>query len=77
MTVRGRAALPDLDADRVADWACGSGRTVEVSLDGDTLKLGRVTREEQQELTRAWLARHFVEASHDQEEQPSLERGYL
>jgi hypothetical protein len=63
-------------ADRVADWATGFGRTVEISVDGDTLKLGRVTREEQRELTRQWLARHPVEASQDQGQQASLERGY-
>jgi hypothetical protein len=64
-------------ADRVADWATGIGRTVEISVDGDTLKLGRVTREEQRELTRAWLARHPVEPATGHDQQPSLERGYL
>lgn len=63
-------------ADRVADWATGFGRTVEISVDGDTLKLGRVSREEQREITRAWLARHPVEAATGRD-QTSLERGYL
>ena len=61
----------------MADWATGFGRTVEISVDGDTLKLGRVTREEQRELTREWLARHPIEASPDHGQQASLERGYL
>jgi hypothetical protein len=63
-------------ADRVADWAAGFGRTVEISVDGDTLKLGRVTREEQRELTREWLARHPIAASPDHGQQASLDRGY-
>jgi hypothetical protein len=48
-------------ADRVADWSVSSGRTVELSVGGDTLKLGRVTRQEQAQLTREWLARHPIE----------------
>jgi hypothetical protein len=64
-------------ADRVADWAGSIGRTVEISVDGDTLKLGRVTREEQRELTCAWLARHPAEPVTGHDQQASLERGYL
>jgi len=61
-------------ADRVANWAMSLGRTVELSVDGDTLKLGRVTHAEQRELIRAWLERHPTASP----EQPASEqRGYL
>jgi hypothetical protein len=50
-----------------------TGRTVEMTVDGDTLTLGRVTHAEQQELTREWLARHPV----DPAEPASQQRGYL
>jgi len=43
---------------KVAQWALSHGRTVEVNLDGDVLKLGRATREQQEGAYQAWLARH-------------------
>jgi hypothetical protein len=61
-------------ADRVATWAMSIGRTVEISVDGDTLKLGRVTHEEQKELIREWLARHPAKSA---DVPASQERGYL
>ena len=33
-------------------------RVVEVTEGGDTLKLGRATREQQEKIIDAWLARH-------------------
>lgn len=42
----------------VAAWVTRTGRAVEVSLDGDTLKVTRATAVQQQELIDAWLARH-------------------
>jgi hypothetical protein len=53
----GPAALQAVLA-RVADWATRNGRTVEVTDGGDTLKLGQATREQQERIIDAWLARH-------------------
>jgi len=41
-------------------WAMRTGRSVEVSLDGDTLKLTGASREQQQAVMDAFLARHPV-----------------
>ena len=43
---------------KVADWVTRNGRVVEVSYGGDTLKLGRATREQQEKIIDGWLARH-------------------
>jgi hypothetical protein len=42
----------------VVTWALRNDRPVEIDLDGDVLKLGRATREQQKEIVDAWLARH-------------------
>jgi hypothetical protein len=42
--------------DRVADWAASNGRTVEITVDGKTLKVSKVSREEQRQLIDAYLA---------------------
>jgi hypothetical protein len=44
--------------DALLRWARGSGRTVEVTLDGDTLRLGNASAEQQERIIDAWLARH-------------------
>ena len=43
---------------KVADWVTRNDRGVEVSYGGDTLKLGRATREQQEKIIDDWLARH-------------------
>ena len=43
---------------KVADWVARNDRGVEVSYGGDTLKLTRVTREQQERIIDDWLARH-------------------
>ena len=43
---------------RVAGWVTRNDRVVEVSYGGDTLKLGRATRQQQEEIIDGWLARH-------------------
>jgi hypothetical protein len=43
---------------KVADWVTRNDRVVEVSYGGDSLKLGRATREQQEKIIDAWLARH-------------------
>jgi hypothetical protein len=42
---------------KVADWVTRNDRVVEVSYGGDTLKLGRATREQQEKIVDGWLAR--------------------
>jgi hypothetical protein len=42
----------------VHGWTARTGRTVEVSIDGDTLKVTAVTSQQQREIIDAWLARH-------------------
>jgi len=43
---------------RAREWVSRNGRSVEITLDGDTLKLTSVTTEQQNKLIEAWLARH-------------------
>jgi hypothetical protein len=43
---------------KVADWVTRNDRTVEVSYGGDTLKLSRATREQQEKIIDGWLAHH-------------------
>ena len=42
----------------VRGWASRTGRTVEVSMGGDALKVTGVTSQQQEKLIDAWLARH-------------------
>jgi hypothetical protein len=42
----------------VRAWAARTQRTVEITMDGETLKIGAATTQQQQELIDAWLARH-------------------
>jgi hypothetical protein len=43
---------------KVADWAGRNGRTVDVTVGGDALRLSRATREQQEKIIDAWLAQH-------------------
>lgn len=43
---------------KVADWATRNDRVVEVGYAGDTLKLSKATREQQQKIIDDWLGRH-------------------
>lgn len=57
------AKLTDVDAlqtflETVRGWATRTGRTVEVSIDGDVLKLTGASREQQDLVIGAWIARH-------------------
>ena len=45
---------------KVADWVARNDRAVEVTYGGDTLKLGRATREQQEKIIDGWLARHLA-----------------
>ena len=42
----------------VRGWTSRTGRTVEVSIDGDALKVTGVTSRQQEQIIAAWLARH-------------------
>jgi len=42
----------------VRGWASRTGRTVEVSIGGDALKVTGVTSHQQEQIIDAWLARH-------------------
>jgi len=42
----------------VRGWTSRTGRTVEVSIGGDVLKVTAVTSQQQREIIDAWLARH-------------------
>jgi hypothetical protein len=46
----------------VRAWAARTQRTVEITMDGETLKIGAATTQQQQELIDAWLARHGTRA---------------
>lgn len=43
---------------KLADWVARNDRGVEVTYGGDTLKLTRATREQQEKIIDGWLARH-------------------
>jgi hypothetical protein len=47
---------------KVANWAARNDRGVEVTYGGDTLKLTRATREQQEKIINDWLARHSAGA---------------
>jgi len=42
----------------VRGWSARTGRTVEVSIGGDALKVTGVTSQQQEKIIEAWLARH-------------------
>ena len=42
----------------VRGWVGRTGRTVEVSIDGDVLKLTGATSQQQEKIVDVWLARH-------------------
>lgn len=43
---------------KIRDWVSRSGRSVEVTIDGDTVKVTGATSEQQEKIINAWLARH-------------------
>jgi len=43
---------------KIRDWAIRNNRTVEVTIDGDTIKLTAVSDQLQERLINAWLTRH-------------------
>jgi hypothetical protein len=43
---------------RIRDWVGRTGRSVEITIDGDTLKVSGISSARQEQLIDAWLARH-------------------
>jgi hypothetical protein len=43
---------------KLRDWASRNGRSVEVTIDGDTVKVTGATAQQQEQLINTWLARH-------------------
>jgi hypothetical protein len=43
-------------------WAARTGRTVEASIDGDTIKITGASREQQERIIEAWLVSHTSSA---------------
>lgn len=43
---------------KILDWVLRNGRTVEATMDGDTIKITHPTRQQQAAVLDAWLARH-------------------
>jgi hypothetical protein len=46
----------------VTDWVTRNDRVVEVSYGGDTLKLRRATRDQQEKIIDGWLAQHTADS---------------
>ncbi|HEX6075324.1 MAG TPA: hypothetical protein VFZ32_08680 [Micromonosporaceae bacterium] len=43
---------------KIRDWVSRNGRSVEVTIDGDTIKVTGATAEQQEKIMNVWLARH-------------------
>jgi hypothetical protein len=43
-------------------WASRTGRTIEASIDGDTIKITQASKDQQDRVIEAWLARHTAGA---------------
>jgi hypothetical protein len=43
---------------KIVDWAFRNGRTVEVTIDGDKLKVTNASRQQQEIVINLWLSRH-------------------
>jgi hypothetical protein len=62
MAVRlGKAALKAV-LTKIRDWIARTGRSVEVTIGGDTIKLTNATPAQQETLINVWLARHAPSA---------------
>ncbi|MFC5006327.1 hypothetical protein ACFPIJ_51965 [Dactylosporangium cerinum] len=42
----------------IRDWATRNNHAVELTIDGDTVKVARATPQQQEQLINAWVARH-------------------
>src|SRR5689334_23893502 len=53
----GKTALKSV-IGKIRDWIARTNRGVEITIDGDTLKLTAATSAQQQQLLDVWLAKH-------------------
>ncbi|MGH3980230.1 MAG: effector-associated constant component EACC1 [Pseudonocardiaceae bacterium] len=58
LAVRWGAAGLRAVLSKIRDWVVRTGRSVEVTIDGDTVKVTGATAEQQEKLINMWLARH-------------------
>jgi hypothetical protein len=58
LVVRWGAAGLQAVLTKIRDWVLRNGCSVEVTLDGDTVKVTGATWEQQDKIINAWLARH-------------------
>jgi hypothetical protein len=58
LVVRWGAAGLQTVLAKIRDWALRNGRSVEVTIDGDTMKVTGASWEQQEKIINAWLARH-------------------
>jgi hypothetical protein len=47
---------------KIHDWVLRNGRSVEVTIDGDTVKVTGASWEQQEKIINVWLARHATES---------------
>jgi len=57
----GTEALKTIVA-KLRDWVSRNGRSIEVTIDGDSLILSRPTAAHQEQIINAWLAKHGPQA---------------
>ncbi|MEU5789109.1 hypothetical protein ABZ754_15435 [Micromonospora purpureochromogenes] len=43
---------------RIRSWASRNGRSVEITIDGDTIKVTGISAQQQDQLINVWLSRH-------------------
>jgi hypothetical protein len=58
LVVRWGAAGLQAVLARIRDWVFRNGRSVEVTIDGDTVKVTGASWEQQEKIINVWLARH-------------------
>lgn len=60
LVVRWGAAGMQAVLAKIRDWVLRNGRSVEVTIDGDTVKVTGASWEQQEKIINVWLARHAI-----------------
>jgi hypothetical protein len=60
LAVRWGAAGLEAVLAKIRDWVVRNRRSVEVTIDGDTVKVTGATPEQQEKIINTWLARHVT-----------------
>jgi hypothetical protein len=60
LVVRWGAAGLQAVLARIREWVFRNGRSVEVTIDGDTVKVTGASGEQQEKIINVWLARHVT-----------------